>query len=102
MRLLIVEDEKRLREVLVKHLKKNNYSVDACATGEEAKEFLAMADYDVAILDVMLPGISGFDVLKWARGQKMEVPVNSSRKSFILPNLPLERIFLPGMDLLTA
>ena len=47
----------------------------ACATGEEAKEFLAMADYDVAILDVMLPGISGFDVLKWARGQKMEVPV---------------------------
>ena len=75
MRLLIVEDEKRLREVLVKHLKKNNYSVDACATGEEAKEFLAMADYDVAILDVMLPGISGFDVLKWARGQKMEVPV---------------------------
>ena len=75
MRLLIVEDEKRLREVLVKHLKNNNYSVDACATGEEAKEFLAMADYDVAILDVMLPGISGFDVLKWARGQKMEVPV---------------------------
>ena len=75
MRLLIVEDEKRLREVLVKHLKNNNYRVDACATGEEAEEFLAMADYDVAIFDVMLPGISGFDVLKWARGQKMEVPV---------------------------
>ena len=55
MRLLIVEDEKDLREILKKRLEKENYSVDACKDGLEAMDYIDMASYDGMILYIMVP-----------------------------------------------
>ena len=67
MRILVVEDEPALNSVLTKHLKKNGYSVDACFDGDSAREHLQADEYDVAVLDIILPGMNGFELLKWMR-----------------------------------
>ena len=75
MRLLVVEDEPNLNELIVKKLRLDNYTVDACMNGQDALDFYAMADYDAIILDVMLPGISGLDFLKNIRNRNSKIPV---------------------------
>ena len=75
MRLLVVEDEKDLNSIIVKNLKAEGYIVDSCFDGEDAVIYLTTVAYDAVILDVMIPGINGFDVLKKIRGMKIEVPV---------------------------
>lgn len=67
MRLLVVEDEKDLNEILTKRLKKAGYSVDSCMDGGEALEYIRAGEYDVILLDIMLPKISGLDILKQMR-----------------------------------
>ena len=67
LRILVVEDEKYLNETLKKRLLKQGYSVDSCADGLEAKEYIEMTNYDCILLDIMLPGMSGMDILSWAR-----------------------------------
>ena len=67
MRILVVEDEKNLNRVLKKQLEKQGYSVDACLDGLEAKDYMDMTEYDVIILDIMLPGMDGLQLLKMAR-----------------------------------
>ena len=67
MRILVVEDEKKIREVIVKTLKKESYAVDSCTDGEEALEYINAADYDAIILDIMMPKLNGFEVLKKIR-----------------------------------
>lgn len=74
MKLLIVEDETELRELLVKQLKKN-YSVDSCEDGIKALEFTNVYDYDLILLDWMLPGKDGLEVLSTLRAQKNDTPV---------------------------
>ena len=63
MRILIVEDAQDMNLLIAKTLKKSGYSVDRCFNGEEALDFLLGARYGAMILDVMMPKISGFDVL---------------------------------------
>ncbi len=75
MRILLAEDERSLARVLVKILEKNNYSVDAVHNGEEACEFLEMENYDVVILDVMMPKLDGISALKRIRSSGKTVPV---------------------------
>ena len=75
MRLLIVEDEVHLQKIIKKRLIKEGYSVDACGNGKEALDYLAVLPYDAVILDVMLPGMSGMDVLKKMRREGSAVPV---------------------------
>lgn len=75
MRILVVEDEKRLREIIVKVLKKENYGVDSCVDGEEALDYIKSAEYDAIILDIMLPKIDGFKVLEMIRKKKIKTPV---------------------------
>ena len=67
MRLLVVEDEPNLRRLLVPQLREAHYSVDDCADGESARDYLAGAEYDALILDIMLPGISGLALLRELR-----------------------------------
>ena len=67
MRILVVEDEKNVNRVLKKQLEKQGYSVDACLDGLEAKDYMDMTEYDVIILDIMLPGMDGLQLLKMAR-----------------------------------
>ncbi len=75
MKILIVEDEKRLCGTIAKHLKDEGYATDKCYDGGEVMDYLAGTEYDAVVLDVMLPGIDGFTVLKEMRQKKMTVPV---------------------------
>lgn len=63
MKLLLVEDEVDLNRSLTKLLKKEHFSVDSAFDGEEALEFLEMMDYDLIILDIMMPRMDGFAFL---------------------------------------
>ncbi len=75
MRLLLAEDERDLNRILTKKLTEEGYSVDSCFDGAEALEYLESAEYDGAVLDVMMPGMDGFSVLSAARKQGIATPV---------------------------
>ena len=75
MRILVVEDEKDLNNIITKHLKKNNFSVDSVFNGEEALEYLDYGTYDLIVLDIMLPKINGYEVVKKLRENKNETAV---------------------------
>lgn len=75
MRILLAEDEKSLSKALVAILIKNNYSADAVFDGEEALSYILTGDYDCVVLDVMMPKMDGFEVLKAVRAKGMTVPV---------------------------
>lgn len=75
MRLLLAEDEKSLSRALVKILEHSNYSVDAVYDGEEALDYLEAGNYDGLILDVMMPKMDGFTVLKKLRAAGNQIPV---------------------------
>ena len=74
MKILLVEDQDDLRELLSKRLSKE-YTVDSCGDGETALDYLAVYQYDVIVLDIMLPKKNGLEVLSWMRSNKMETPV---------------------------
>lgn len=75
MRLLVVEDEKDLNRIIVKNLEAEGYIVDSCYDGEDAVIYLTTIQYDAVLLDVMIPKLSGFEVLKKIREMKIETPV---------------------------
>ena len=75
MRILVVEDEKDLNNIITKHLKKNNFSVDSVFNGEEALEYLEYGTYDLIVLDIMLPKLNGYEVVKKLRENKNEIAV---------------------------
>ena len=75
MRILLAEDEKDLNEVIVKTLEKSGYSVDSCLDGREALYYLENTEYDAAILDIMMQGMSGIEVLKAIRSRGSTLPV---------------------------
>ena len=75
MRLLYAEDEKSLARAVSTILVKNNYSVDVVHDGESALDYLATENYDGAILDVMMPGLDGFEVLRRMRARGDSTPV---------------------------
>lgn len=75
MRILVVEDQKDLNEIIVRKLTNEHYSVDSCFSGDEALDFLSCAEYDGVILDIMLPGITGIGVLKNIRSRGDKTPV---------------------------
>lgn len=75
MRLLVVEDEKHLNKTLTERLTKEGYSVDGCYDGEDALYYIENTQYDGIILDVMMPKINGFDVLRIMRKRKILTPV---------------------------
>lgn len=75
MRLLLVEDEVRLSQALVEILQKNHYGVDAVYTGSEGLKYAQSGIYDAIILDVMIPELSGWEILKKIREEKNNVPV---------------------------
>ena len=75
MRVLIVEDEVRLAEALGEIMKGQRYSVDIVYDGEDGLDY-AMSDiYDVIVMDVMLPKMNGFDIVRKMREEKNQTPV---------------------------
>lgn len=75
MRILLAEDEKSMSKALTVILTKNNYSVDAVYNGEDALSYIMTGDYDIAILDVMMPKMDGFEVVKNIRAKGIAIPV---------------------------
>lgn len=75
MRILIAEDEPDLNQLIKKRLKEADYSVDSCYNGQEVFDYLLGAEYDALILDVMMPKMSGLEVLSRLRREKNSVPV---------------------------
>ena len=75
MKILVVEDEIDLNNVITKHLKKNGYSVDSAFNGEEAMDFTAVAHYDLIVLDIMMPVMDGLTFLQKSRTKKLATPV---------------------------
>ena len=72
MRLLIIEDEPDLLESLAEALREDGYAVDTAMDGEDGLSKAIYADYDAVVLDVMLPGMSGFTVLEKLRLKKKD------------------------------
>jgi two-component system copper resistance phosphate regulon response regulator CusR len=75
MRILVVEDEKRIADFLTRGLQGAGYAVDAAPTGAAAIEQIHSTDYDLVILDLMLPDIDGMKVLERIRNRKVGPPV---------------------------
>lgn len=75
MRILLAEDERSLSRVLVTIFQKNNYSVDAVYNGVEALTYLQSGNYDVAVLDIMMPKMDGITVLKKVRSAGNRLPI---------------------------
>lgn len=75
MRLLVAEDDRGLREVLARGLRENGYAVDAVPDGQQALSFLRVYEYEVAVLDWRMPGLSGLEVLQQIRRDRLPTPV---------------------------
>ena len=75
MRILVVEDEVNLNDIIVKKLKLEHYGVDSCFDGKEALDYIFSAEYDVILLDIMLPKLDGFEVLKKIKNKNIKTPV---------------------------
>ena len=75
MRLLIAEDEKDLNRIISKRLESEGYTVDRCYDGGEALDYLRTGEFDAVIMDIMMPVMSGLDVLRCMRNEKDKTPV---------------------------
>ena len=75
MRILVVEDEKHLNRIISEAVEDEGYSVDSCYNGVEALEYLACADYDVIILDIMMPKMNGLELVRRLRSEGNSTPV---------------------------
>jgi two-component system OmpR family response regulator len=75
MRILLVEDETRLAALIRRGLTEEGHAVDLATTGEEARDWIDVADYDVLILDVLLPGIDGFSLCRDLRRRRYQMPI---------------------------
>ncbi len=75
MRILLAEDELPLARAIVKIFEKNNYSADAVGNGEDALMYLESGNYDVAVLDIMMPKMDGITVLKNVRESGNRIPI---------------------------
>lgn len=74
-KILLVEDTDRIASFITKGLQASGFDVTRTSSGEEAVKLLEAVEFDLVILDIGLPGIDGFEVLRRARGQGIETPV---------------------------
>src|SRR5512136_2472868 len=75
MRILLVEDEKKVANFIRMGLEQEHYAVDIATNGRDGLQLADTIPYDLVILDLMLPGIPGLDLLKQLRSDKKTVPV---------------------------
>lgn len=73
MQILFLEDEPTIREVLTEYMKMQNYDVTCAGDGEEALALLGSQHFDMAVLDIMVPGVSGLEVLSYIKKHKPEM-----------------------------
>jgi len=75
MRILLVEDEKKVADIIARGLKAERYAVDVCHDGQQGWDTANTYDYDLIILDLMLPGLSGAEILERVRRKNTLVPI---------------------------
>lgn len=75
MNILIVEDEININDIIVKTLRKNNYTVDTSFDGQEALELLTIKEYDLIITDINMPNMDGFTLIRTIRDKSINTPV---------------------------
>ena len=75
MRILLAEDEKSLSKAVIKILEKNNYTADPVYNGRDALDYILSGNYDVVILDIMMPEMDGITVLRKIREASCSIPV---------------------------
>lgn len=75
MRILVIEDEERIARFLKKGLEEESYAVDVVGDGAAALDWVAGATYEVILLDVMLPGLTGFEVCRLLRDRGITTPI---------------------------
>ena len=75
MRILIVEDEPKVASFIRRALEEESYAVDVCSDGIQGRDLASEVDYDLIILDLLLPGLPGIDVLKAVRDAKVATPI---------------------------
>ena len=81
MKILVVEDENALREVIVRSLEKERYVVESASSFREASLKINDYDYDCIVLDIMLPGIDGFELMEYIRSVGMPVIFLTAKSS---------------------
>ena len=74
MRILLVEDEKKVADIIERGLKAERYAVDVCHDGQQGWETANAYDYDLLILDLMLPGLSGTEIMERVRRKTRRCP----------------------------
>lgn len=75
MKILVVEDEKDLNNIISKYLKKEGYGVDSALDGEEALDFINMSQYDLILADIMMPRLNGYELVTRLREKNIKTPV---------------------------
>jgi DNA-binding response OmpR family regulator len=75
MRVLVVEDEVRMAALIRQGLEENSYAVDVVSDGREVMDWVKSAEYDVVLLDIMLPGLNGVEVCRRLRTEGFTMPV---------------------------
>src|SRR5580698_2470801 len=75
MRILLVEDEKKVADIIVRGLKAERYAVDVYHDGQSGWEAADTYNYDLIILDLMLPGLTGTEILEKVRRKNQLVPI---------------------------
>jgi two-component system copper resistance phosphate regulon response regulator CusR len=75
MRILVIEDEHKVADIIVRGLRAERFAVDVAYDGAKGWEMASVYDYNLIILDLMLPGIAGGEILRHLRRAKLEVPV---------------------------
>ena len=75
MRVLVIEDDQKIADFVARGLTAAGFIVDRCESGEQAFELMTQQAFDVAILDLMLPGIDGLEILKKLRTRRADPPV---------------------------
>ena len=94
-KILLVEDDLLIREMYESELIRAGYKVTACYSGEDGIKVLQQDHFDLALLDIMLPGINGLEVLK----QIKQNPQTKDTKVVLLTNLGQEAVIKTGFDL---
>ncbi|MFN3135063.1 MAG: sigma-54-dependent transcriptional regulator [Candidatus Kryptonium sp.] len=74
-RILVVDDEETLRYLLSSELAAEGYEVETAGDGDEAIESIKQKDYDVVLLDIKMPRVDGFEVLRFIKQNKPEIKV---------------------------
>jgi DNA-binding response OmpR family regulator len=75
MRILVIEDDKKIASFVVKGLRQNGFAVDHAANGNEGLDLALSAPYDAAVIDIMLPGLDGLNVVQEVRSRTINLPV---------------------------